>query len=221
MTEKEAVSAWKNGSAAGQNVIKISQGLIAFLCGFAIGFFAVAIFFILKGDVSDNEVCVRIRELIIAACVMGVTALIIYEFYAFYSPSSCADWLTKNNAKLSQSIKEISVWAGAPKLSKDRRDYEIISSGAYLAVSPDDRSEMFGKAIMCGFTAAIIGVCVGICLTQNVDELIRCKVYEGEFSFKYGAFIPAAAFTAVYVTFSAVCHKRFLKSKSAWLNSVV
>ena len=217
MTGKKVISAWENGLVTGQKAVKITQCFIVCLVGFSLGLIIAAVGLALKWD-ADYE---RMRELIIAVCVTGATALALYEFRAYYSLSSCADWLIENNANLSDCIKEISGWAGASKLTKQRRDYKIISSAAYLAASPDDRNDLFGKLMFCGLTAVIMVVCAGICATQNADEWIRYKVYGENFNFNYGAFIPTLTFTAVYVALSAVCNKMFLKSKSAWLNSLI
>ena len=216
MTGKKVISAWENGLVTGQKAVKFAQFFIVCLVGFSLGLIIAAVGLALKRE-TDYE---RIRELIIGVLVVGATALVLYEFRAYYSLSSCADWLIENNANLVDCIKEISGWAGASKLTKKRRDYKIISSAAYIAISPDDRNDLFGKLIFCGLTACVAVVCLGICATQNADEWIRYSIYGGTFNFKYGALIPTVMFTAVYITLSAVLNKRFLKNKAAWLNTL-
>ncbi|MDE7453941.1 MAG: hypothetical protein K2N22_05995 [Clostridia bacterium] len=219
MTGKEFISAWENGSASYKKAENISQISITFLVGLGLGCFTAAVSLILKQDVSDSEVCKRVHNSIISAFVMIALAWISGEVCAFCFPTARSEWLIKNNVKLSRCIKEIRGFANAPKLSRERREYEKISTALFLAASPRDVNDRYIMVIFFGMCAAAIAICAGLCAVENADEWIRYIVDGGEFTFKYGALIPAVFFTAVYIVLSVFIRKTFLKRKAKWINS--
>ena len=173
----------------------------------------------LESLLKVNGIAKHAHSLIIAVCVIGGLVPIVSDIGAVYLQIMCGSWLRKNGIDAAPYVKKASSQVKMSDLPQEW-DYENLSAAAYLSVVPHDASIKLSKYILTAILSGAIAVSVGICLTQNVDEVMRNKIMGDGFEFKYTALIAAAIFLAICFGVRYICEKIFNKRKELWLQSL-
>jgi hypothetical protein len=159
------------------------------------------------------------HNLIIAACVLGVLVPIIFNFIPLYAEVMCGSWLRKNNYDITPYVKKI---YGSLELNdvNDKVSNNIITSAGYLSKVPSDKNILITKFIILCIIAIIATVCIGIFLTQNLEEWLNVKIYSRDFIFQYKAGIFAVVSIILYYIVKFSFNSYYDKRKMRWVESL-
>lgn len=222
----DVFEAWESRSATDKTVMKTVKWTYAILYILAVIFILIAYFVIdmwdtdaLEAILNAKDISIKARGLIITGCTVCGLAPIVKRFGFIYSQVLCGAWLRKNGIDVTPYLKQASGQVEISAFPKEW-DFENLSSAAYIAAVPNDKSIKLTQFALCSLTAVIAAVCCGIFLTQNADMWLRIKLTGEEFVFQYAALIPAVIFIGLYYVAAFVGTKIFNKRKTAWLESI-
>lgn len=217
--------AWQSRSFTDKIVMKVTKivSIILFLVVLALTIFAYIVIDMWDGSLESilktNDILNKSHNLIIVACIIGVLIVIVSEFEEVYMHIMCGEWIRKNKIDVMPYLKKLKNEVEMEELPT-YWNFENFSSATYLSVVPHDKGIRIAKYIIIVMIAVLIAITGGVCLTQNVDEFLRYKMFEDAFDFKYAALIAAAVFIALYFVVNIIFGKIFNKRKEAWLQSL-
>lgn len=218
--------AWQSRSYKDQIVMKITR-IVSLILIIIIFILAIVTFIVirtwdnstLENILKINDVAEKAHGLIIALCIFGVIVCVVGEFEEVYMHIMCGEWIRKNQIDVIPYLKKLKSEVEMSELPTFW-NFENFSSAAYLSAVPHDRSVRVTKSVLLVMFAVLIAVTVGICLTQNVDEFLRYKLYGDEFNFKYVSLIFAVVFIVSYHIAKFAMNGIFNKRKEVWLKSL-
>lgn len=222
----DVVAAWESRSGTDKVVVKAIKWANIVLSVLVLAFAIIAYLIIefwdtktLDGILSGKEIYGQAHGLINATCVVFALAFIVGYFGEMYLQVFCGMWLRKKEIDISSYVKKASGQVEMSELPQDW-DFGNLSSAAYLAAVPNDKNIKIVKCILCCLVSIVAAVCCGTFLTQNADELLRTKIYGGDFNFKFVALIPTAIFIGLNYLISFICNGIFEKRKAVWIENI-
>lgn len=222
----DIINIWERRSATDKIIMKTVKYTGITLTILFIIFILIALFIIEFWDTKTidsllkaDKIIDKAHGLIIAACVVGALVPIVNETKMIYSQIMCGNWLRKNELDAAPYVKKAYGQIDMEVLPIEW-DYDNLSSAAYLAVVPHDRNILITKFVLMTILSVAISIAAGVFLTQNADELIRNKLYDNAFTFKYEALIAIAVLAGLYYLINIICNKIFEKRKNLWIQSL-
>ena len=224
-TVKDFNEVWQSRSFKDKIVMRVTKivGIILFLLVLALVIAAYIIIDMWDGSIESilktKDIVDKSHNIIIAACIIGVLVVVVAEFEEVYMHVMCGEWIRKNQIDVVPYLKKLKNEVEMEELPT-YWNYENLSSAAYLSAVPHDKSIRITKYILMVVLAVLIAVTGGICLTQNVDEFLRHKMYNDAFELQYASLIAAAVFIAVYFAVNIGISRLFNKRKGNWQQSL-
>jgi hypothetical protein len=217
---------WQRRSATDNTVIKLIKLSCIILTILALLLILIAIVVIWTWDETNidsllnlSSVITNSNNLIIAACVIGGLLPICFNFEQLYSEVMLGNWLRKNNYDIKPYVKKIYSTLELNDLNNIETDKKITSAG-YLSEVPTDRNIIIAKYIVLCAISIFAIVCIGIFLTQNLEEWLNVKIYSEKFVFQYKTGIVAAIVIVLYYITNMIFNTCYNKRVNNWVSSL-
>lgn len=220
--EGDLLKQWQNASPVDKTLMKVSKvvkiavGILSFV------FLIIAAIKIITWSKSDeleqlltfNKTTNTIKSMIALACIFDITDILCEPIINAFIKLRCSKWISKSKF---DGIGYLRNHINIINENNDLDEYKLLTDAVYYSKNRNNQYEIYVGIIVRLLCAVALFTCVGICIMQNLTELMNAKLYNRSFEFQYIALIFCGIFAIVYLIAVVAVDSLNGKKFDAWL----
>lgn len=204
--------------------IMVARVVIALFCGVL---FFLAIWQIFKW--RDLDALARLEQaedlkrkeqiFVVVACVFIACYRVLFDCVkTAYAKIKCGRWLAAQNVEPTKYMNGyIKSWKNLNgNIAADKKAIKAFIECAYRAENPSANNAVIGYAICLSLCYIAFTACIGVAVTDNIDEFIRASLASEKFSLRYIWLIISIVVAVVQLVVQVIGTKLYNEKFKVW-----